>query len=202
MIIQNEEGEDVTVFTADELAAAKAEVESEYKPKLETLEGELGTAKTALAARANEFSQFRKLSDEQVTKLSEAERTIYENGLTLAKANEDRIALEKTIHDSTIDNGIKAKVGDNAALFEEVKRLWPLVTIDANTPEEIATKTLMVLGMISTQKPDLVATSNGFGGGSFQPPAAARKDGESFADTEEGKGLAASLGLVLETPKK
>lgn len=80
-------------------------------------------------------------------------------------------------------------------------KAWELVNVTATTPEEIELKVQMVLGMLSVSQPDLVATANGFSGG-FQPPAPARKEGESFADTDGGKALGAELGLTLEEPKK
>ncbi len=38
------------------------------------------------------------------------------------------------------------------------------------TPEQIEQKTMMILGAIGTTQPDLIATVNGFQGGTFVPP--------------------------------
>lgn len=192
------------VFTADEVTAreeaARTAVKGEYEPKLTDLTGKLTEAEKRAAERAGEFAEFRKLRDEDVAKLSEKDRIIYENQVRFDAAEKQRTADAETAQKSAVDNAIKAKAGDNAALIEKMTTMWDVIKVDAKTPEQIEAKMLMVLGAISTTTPDLVATVNGFGGGSFQPPST-KKDGDSFADTEGGKSLGAKLGLKLETPK-
>lgn len=203
--ITNDEGEEIEVFTAEEVqaqvTAASTAKEAELTPKITTLETELSGAKTALASRANEFAQFRKLSDEQVAQLTEKDRIIYENGLALADANEKRLIAEKATLEATIDGSIKAKAGDNKALADKMKEMWPIINVEAVTPEQIEAKTQMILGAISTTQPDLVATANGFMGGTFIPPITKTGESKAFGDTPEGKAGAAELGLVIEPPK-
>lgn len=204
-MIEGEDGAEIEVYTAEEVQAAKTEAatakDAEYAPRVKTLEDELTGAKTALGARANEFAQVRKLRDEDVAKLSEAERTIYENGLALAKSEEARVAAETTAQKNLVATAIKAKAGTNEKLEAEMTKAWDMVTVVANTLDEVELKAQMVLGMLSVSQPDLVATANGFSG-RFMPPTPAQKEGEDFSDTEAGKGLGAALGLTLETPKK
>ena len=81
--------------------------------------------------------------------------------------------------------------------------MWSIIGIDAVTPEQMDSKTKMILGAISQTEPDLLASVSGFSNGSFEPPVdknASKTDG-SFADTDKGKAIAADLGLTLE-PKK
>lgn len=205
MKIENEAGEEIEVYTAEEVTAretaAREAAVGEYKPKLDEVTGKLSEAEKRAAERAGEFKEFRKLREEDVAKLSEAERTIYENGLRLKEADDARVKDAADRQTAAVTAAIKAKAGDNAKLAEKMTELWPLFGIEANTPEQIEAKTMMVLGAISTTTPDLVASVNGFGGGSYAPPAPAVKEGESFADTDAGKAAAAELGLVLEAPK-
>lgn len=203
-MIEGEDGAQVEVYTADELAAARTEgasaKETELKPKMTELETELTGAKTALAARAGEFAQFRKLSEEQVAAMTEKDRIIYENSLALNKANEDRVAAEESAAKERIINVIKAKAGANEALKTKMEEMWPLIAVEAVTPEQIEAKAQMVLGAISTQTPNLVAGVAGFNG-SYSPPGDTGTSDKTFGETEAGKGLAERLGIQLE-PKK
>lgn len=207
MKITNDEGVEVEVFTADEVktqvTAAETAKENEYKPKLTAAEAETQRLDGLLKARGEEFKQFRKLSDEQVSKLSIAEKTIYDNGLLLQEERDKNAARDKESHDNLVLATIKGKVGTDEKLITKVKDMYALIGIEARTPEEIERKTAMVLGAISTTEPDLLAGVAGFSGGSFEPPKKkTQKEGESFADTDAGKAFGAELGLTLEVPKK
>lgn len=210
MKVQNDDGQEVEVYTADEVqaqtaiavATAVAAKETEFGAVKTELEGKLTDAEKRAQERAGEFAQFRKLSEEDKAKLTVAERTIYENGLALDEANKARVAGETAALTERVNGVIKSKAGDNVKLTEKMKEIWPLITIEATTPEQIEAKAQMVLGAISTTTPDLLASVAGFGGGSYQPPVVVAKEGETFADTSAGKGLANDLGLTLEPPKK
>lgn len=200
------EGNEIEVFTADEHKAALdvevGKVKGEYEPKVQNLTKELGSAKEALTARAGEFAQFRKLSDDQVKELTEKDRIIYENGLALqqerdknVKAETDRIALN-------VESAIKAKVGDDEKLAGKVKDMYALIGIEAKTPEEIEKKVLATLGALGQTEPDLVASVAGFSSGSYAPPVTKKEGEPSFADSEAGKRGADELGLKFPEAAK
>jgi hypothetical protein len=202
MQVPNNAGELIEVFTAEELNGKIAESvsakESEYAPKLSELEklnSELSDAKKALGDRASEFRQFRKLSDEAVSKLSLAEKTIYENGVILHEEREKRSDLEKKLYDGQVDSIIRTKVGSDEKLFTKMKEMWGVVNVEAQTPEQIEYKAKMILGAIGTTEPDLVASLGGFSGGHIPPVA--QKEEKGFADTDKGKALANELGLAI-----
>ena len=199
----DEEGKEVEAFLPDEVNAKVTEAvtakEAEFTPKIKTLEEELGGAKKALGERANQFAQLRKLTDEQVAKLSEAERVIYENGVALAKKDEERAEADKKAREATVDAVIRGKAGTDEKLFAKMKDMWGVIGIDAVTPEQMEQKTKMIMGAISQTEPDLLASVAGWSGGSFQPPVTKeKKEGESFATTEKGKTIADDLGLALD----
>lgn len=203
-MIEGENGEEVEVYTADEVqareAAAVAAKETEFGVERTELTGKLTEAEKRAAERAGEFAQFRKLSEEDKAKLSAAERTIYENTEALEAERAKRVEAETASQKNLVATAIKAKAGSNAKLEEEMTKAWELVTVEAITPEQVELKAQMVLGMLSVSSPDLVAQANGFNG-TFTPPAPQQKEGESFADTEAGKNLAKDLGLDLEAKK-
>lgn len=203
----NEAGEEIEVYTAAEVqereTAARTAAEGEWKPKVEDLTGKLTAAEQAAAQRAVEFGHFRKLSEDQVKKLSEQEAIIYNNQLKLEEANGRNETNQKTAHENAVATAIRAKIGTDESLFTKVKDMYALIGIEATTTEQIEKKVLATLGAIGQTEPNLLATVNGFSGGSYQPPKPTdKKDGESFADTDKGKGIAAILGLTLEKPKK
>lgn len=204
-IVDETSGEEIEVFTAAEVEAkateAAAAKEAEYKPQLTVLGEKLSDAEKRAAERAGEFAQFRKLSDEQVQKLGVAERTIYENGVAFEEERQKRVAAETTVVESTRDSVITVAANGNQDLAAKMKEMWPLITVEASTKEQMEAKAKMVLGALSTTVPDLVAQANAFPGGSFAPPVAAVKEGETFADTPAGKAAAAELGIIIEAPK-
>jgi hypothetical protein len=195
------DGNELDGFLADEvktqvdagIETAKGEfskIESDLKTENERING-------LLNSRKDEFSNFRKLNDDVVAKLGVAERTIYENGLALQKSSEDRINFEKKIYDSTVDTAIRAKSGSDEKLFTKMKDMWGVIGVNANTPEEIESKTRMIIGAISTTEPDLLASVSGFSGGSWKAPSKDDDKEKSFADSERGKAGAVELGLKL-----
>lgn len=195
MKIQHE-GEEIEVYTAAEAQAMVATKETEFGVKMTEKEQELADAKKALGERAGEFAQFRKLNDDTIAKLSVAEKTIYENGLALHEEREKNKVAEQGRVTAARDASLRAKAGTDDKLFDEMKKMWDVVQINATTPEEIENKTNMVLGALGMSQPDLVAAVQGFSGGSYTPPKV-NTDEPSFADSERGKKAAEELGLKL-----
>ncbi len=206
MKITGADGVEVEVYTAAEVTqretAAVQAKEKEFGAVKSDLEGKLTDAQKALNERAGEFKQFRKLSEDAVAKLSIAERTIYENGVLLQEERDKTVKSEKERKDLLVDAAIRAKTGNDQKLFDEVKKMWSVIGIEANTPEEMEKKALASLGALQGTSPDLAGKLGSFNGGSWTPPAV-KTDGEkTFADTERGAAGAKELGLTLETPKK
>lgn len=202
----NEAGEEIEVYTADEVqtreSAAATAKEAEYKPQIEKLNGELTDAQKRAAERAGEFAQFRELSKEQVAKLGEAERTIYENGVALENERKKNSTLETDRITREVNATIAKKVGNDAKVVEKVRSMYEMINLNAVTPEEIEIRVNAAIGAIGTTAPDIAAQINGFSGGSFAPPTVKKEGEQSYADTEQGKAAANALGLVLEAPKK
>ena len=197
---------EIEVFTTEEVAAARtaasAETEAKFKPQLEELGGKLTDAEKRAAERATEFGQLRKLSDEQVSKLSVAERTIYDNQIEIQKERDKNKEADKAAYDSNVAAAIRAKVGTDQKLFDKVKGMYDIVGLEDNTAGGIARRVTAALGALGSTEPDLLASAGFTVGGSFEPPKAKDKAQETFADTEKGKAGAAELGLITSAPKK
>lgn len=204
-ITDEDTGEEIEVYTAAEVQAEKdtaiAAKEAEFAPIKTKLETDLGEARTSLSARAGEFAQFRKLSDEQIKKLDEKDRIIYENGLALQQEREKSANTEKARIDGLVEATLRGKAGTDEKLFTKMKSMWDVIGIEATTPEAAEAKAKMIIGAIGATEPDLVASLGSFSGG-FQPPAAKKEEEKSYADSDQGKAAANELGLLTEPPKK
>lgn len=196
-------GEEVEVYTAAEVTeretAAKKAVTDEFTPKLTAAEAETKRLEGVLEVRSGEIRGIKKLSDDAVSKLTAAERVIYENGLELAKANEKNAEIAKASHESAVIAAIRTKTGTDQKLFDETKKMYEILGLDDGTPEGINARAAAALGALGGTQPDLLAAA-GFVGGNYAPPV--QKEGDkSFADSEAGKAGAAELGLMTEAPK-
>lgn len=200
-------GEEVEVFTADEVAAretaARAAVTGELTPKLTEAQKEVERVSGLLNARTAEFGQFRKLSDDQVAKLNVTELALYENQKLLAEANEKNTTATADAHKKAVEAAIRAKVGTNEDLFKKVSDMYTIVTLDDSTPEALARRVSAALGALGTTEPDLLAAAGFVPNSSFEPvkPANETAD-EGFGATPAGKAFADELGLIIEAPKK
>lgn len=193
-------GEPVDVYTAAErdadIAAAKKEVTDSFNPKLTEAEKEKTRLEELLAIRSGEIKGIRKLSDDAVSKLTAAERVIYENGIEIAEANKRADDSKKAAHESAIISTIRTKVGNDEKLYTEAKKMYDILGLTDNTPDEMNVRVDAAIGALGRTQPDLLAAA-GMGGGRFEPPV--REAGaKSYAETEQGKQGAAELGIQLE----
>lgn len=198
-------GEEVEVYTAAEkeaeVAAARAAVEGEYKPKLDDLSGKLTEAEKAAAQRAVEFGQFRKLSDDQVKQLNEKDAIIYANQLAFQAERERFAAADEAAYTNARDAIIKKQTAGDPKLFEEVKKMYELVNLTDDTPETMENRVKIAFGAVAQTQPDLLALAGFTGaGGSFEPPKVEKEGDTTFADTPAGKTIAKQLGL--DVPEK
>lgn len=192
----------IEVFTAEEVATKTAAVEATYKPQVTELTEKLTDAEKRAAERAGEFAQFRKLSDEQVAKLSVAERTIYENQVAMAAKDETIAAGNKKVYESAVDATIRAKVGNDPKVFDKAKAMYGLINLEDTTPEQMQARAAAAVGALMQTEPDLLASISVGASGSYEPPKPKTQGEGSYADTEAGKAAAAALGLTIEPPKK
>lgn len=197
------DGAQVEVYTAAEVTeretATRTAVEGEYKPKLTAAEAESKRLEGLLEVRAGEFGKVRQLNEDQVAKLTVADRTIYENQQALAAEQKKTADANKLAHESAVTAALRSKTGTDEKLFTEAKKMYEIIGLDDMTPEGISARAAAAVGALGGTQPDLLASA-GFVGGGYQPPQ--KNDGEKdFSDTERGKAVAAELGITLEAPK-
>ena len=195
MKILNDDGEEIEVFTATEVQTQISAKETEFNTEKATLNGRVTELSQALEDRAGQFKQVRKLSEESVSKLSMAERTIYENGLVLAEAIEGKKIAEEKIVTGQVDTAIRSLTGTDDKLFAEMKKMWGIVGIEATDVTSIDSKAKMIVGMLSVSQPDLIAGVQGFSGGGFIPAGERNVQNNSHVSTERLSQGAKELGL-------
>lgn len=195
------EGNEVEAFSQEELDAKLAEtktaLESEYKPKLESLQSDLDSTKIALSKLENKDFNFRKLeelNDEERKKLSAQEielmqrqESIEKQQQELAKQREDDQKKQKEDRETRL---FRKYIGNNKELGEKVKFHYDRLADKAETEEEIERK---LQDAIRLATPELKAdplTSAINSGGSY--PVDAQKELSSSQ-----KDLAKKLNLNI-----
>lgn len=198
--ITKDDGTEIEVYTAEEVQTQKDEAikakEEEFGKTKAEIEAERDEARKALGERNSEFKQFRKLSEDQVAKLSIAEKALYDNQLVMEDMRKAAEDTAKTSQELAVANAIKARAGGDEKLIKKLTDTYAVIGIQANTPEEINNKITMALGAIGTTEPDLLASLGGYNGVAL-PPNQKSTNEPSFAETERGKAGAAELGLKI-----
>lgn len=171
------DGQEIEVWTAEEVAAreaaAKESVSTELNTKLTEAEKEKARLEGLLSERAGEFKQFRKLTEEQEGKLSKSEREKYEIQKQLNEANESINSLKTEREQDRIDAVIRAQCGNDKALFDKTKDMYAKINLPASTPEEIAARVRAAFGAIAPSEPNVAAfLASTAGNGHYQPPQA------------------------------
>lgn len=206
MIIKNEEGEDVEVFTAEERDTyANTIVEQKVGETKTEYEKRIADREEYYKQQGNNAGQLRRLNEEALTKLSDTERALYDNQIKLEEEQRARTEMENQIIARQIDDEVKKKANGDASVEKKIRDNLQLVNIDARTPEQVVAKVNFAFGAVIQQSPDLLAmaASSGGGGSPFpsgnQPPAPEKKN---YADTPEGKAVADQFGFIIDKPKQ
>lgn len=146
-----------------------------------------------LEAKDMNFRRLEQMTEDEKAKLSAQEMEIIKRQEALE--SEQRDFRNRQI-DSYKNAAISAlPIGDDAEMREKITKNYDRIKDEAVTPEEIARKMYeaysMTIGTQNIANPLNVAM--GFSGG--QPPKSTSSKG--FADSDEGKALAASLGMSI-----
>lgn len=194
MTIQDAEGNDIEVFTADEVAAQAAARADAVTAELAAKHAdELKAKDDHLATKLDEFVKGKKSVEDKAT---EADTKIAE-ALRIANEANEKVNLSETKKNDAIKNfWITQTVGTDADLTEKLKNAYDLINMPITTENDIAERMKLAANMIGLTAPQPQNIS--FAGGVapvFQP--AADRQNEMDYDTFEKE-----LGLKLpEQPK-
>lgn len=190
----------------DELASLKAKSEADIKAK----DDELAKSKTRIAEledisrkQSNNFKKLKDMSEKEKELLTEKEREILERQEKLEedqkKFFESQEAEKKKNSESARDRFISLYAGSDPAKKEKILTQYNRFVDAEDNEEAIAKKvkdaaTLSGFATSGDNDPVLLAVNKSGSSG-------VRDEGTSFAETEDGKGLAKALGINIEAPK-
>lgn len=200
MEIDGENGEKITVYTVDEVAAreeaAKATISTELTAKLTEAQTEKERLEVLLKEKAGDFGRFRtKLTAEQEEKLSTSDREKYDIQMQLKEATEAIATLKGAAQQSKIDAVISAQCGGDENLIEKTKVMYGKIDLPVTTPEEIAARVRAAFGAIAPSEPNVASfLARSGGNGSYQPP---QPQNAADAPSDRTKKGAAELGLKI-----
>jgi len=217
-VIQNEDGEDVEVFTAEELEAQKQEAIDAFKEEnpdkseeMEKLQADLEAAqkeKEELQAqieedpeKAKNFSALRKQKQEAEQKAQELQSQIDERVKTQLdeKAGEiKKDVLEGVLKDHYNDT-LKSLVSDDEDLLKKVELNYKRLADEASTKEGV-TKKLMDAYRLSVEEPSTGALNTAVVSSGGAAVARASTSSKKFTPEEKefAKKLAQAGGMTLE----
>jgi len=193
---QDEEGNEIEAVSVEELAKAKEQAEEaikEREEKIETLEKQLEGEKD----KEKNFANLRKKKQESDSVIEQLSEKVDSLADMLNQRNEhDAQQAEKTR-----DSILSEIAGEDKDLQEAIKLQYnkfegsPISA--AEIRERMEDSLAIVRRKTNTQGANPVAAAaSASGNPSFTP----KKDGESFADSSDGKMLGDSLGMTLENP--
>lgn len=188
MIIQNDEGEDIEVFTPDEVAAkaaehaeaaveaAKAELEAKYQAQSEA-------DKKHYTEKMSEFVKGKKVVE---TKEDDLNAKFEEIKKIAEEANNKVTQAEVTKNETIKSFYISQTVGADEELTKKLKDAYEMINFPVSTEADIATRVELAGNMIGIKT---IAQPNiSFSGGvapNFKPSSEAQRDAEYHAWRKE-----------------
>ena len=200
--ITNENGEEIEVFTNEELESQKQAALEEYKTsnpdktsEIEALQVELAETKEKLEGLSNKDLNFAALRD----KVKEKERQI--DGLT--KSIDEKIGVAKKeilegVMKDHYNDTINRLVGDDKELLAKVELQYKRLADSASTKEEV-TRKLSDAFVLATGSSKESFNSGAFSSGEIgKIKVGSNKNKLSDEEKEFAKKMAGSVGMKLE----
>lgn len=168
MIIQNDAGEDIEVFSAEEVAQQVAqEAELKAKEVEEKYQAELKAKDEHYAEKLDQFVKAKKgietKDDALEAKLAEIKKIAEEANLKVTLAEADKVETIKNFY-------LNQTVGGNEELSTKMKQAYDMLNMPATNEAEIALRVQMAANMIGVSS--ISAPNMTFSGGmapTFKP---------------------------------
>ena len=194
-IIINEQGEEVEVFTSQELEAQKASVLEDKAKELEALQAELKTTNEKLGKFESKDLNFAKLREQKEEAESRVEKIRQDMEASLEKTKKEILeGVSKDFYNETL-GGFS---GDDEELKKKIEFEYNRLNDPVNSKADILKK-LSDAHALATRVEDAGAFNASVvsSGGASRPKF---KQSGSFTDDEKafGKKLGAAAGLKIE----
>jgi hypothetical protein len=195
----NEEGEELELFSQEELDAKIAEIETKKNEEVEEAKKHLAEKTDEFVRAKNGFKQFSQLTEEEKQKMSA------ENQAVLQQIEELKVN-QTNEREATKEAMFKAVSGGDEAVLAKIKEKYSMVNMPESTTEEINARINAVSGWafnelgIIERKPMRIETTI-MGSGSV--PRSKDENDKRFSETEKGKQMEKNVfGNVLPTDNK
>ena len=195
----NEEGEELELFSQEELDAKIAEIETKKNEEVEEAKKHLAEKTDEFVRAKNGFKQFSQFTEEEKQKMSA------ENQAVLQQIEELKVN-QTNEREATKEAMFKAVSGGDEAVLAKIKEKYSMVNMPESTTEEINARINAVSGWafnelgIIERKPMRIETTI-MGSGSV--PRSKDENDKRFSETEKGKQMEKNVfGNVLPTDNK
>jgi hypothetical protein len=197
MKIENDEGKEIEVFTAEEVAAReKAAGEAVGKTEGEknaALQAELEKARRVLSEKTDNFKKLHEMTEEEKSKMSAAQiesAKRMEAAETRASALEEEIKKDKTTRsDKAREKALARYSGTDEKVKEKLVENYKLINLPEGDEDEINRKVEAAWNMMGVGKPKVNPLNQ-----SWQGDAPNKGSSENFAESERGKAALKNMG--------
>lgn len=193
-----------TVQTANKEVVTLKESNTKLGEDIKKKDGVIDQKNRDLIGARKQYTEMSKRTKEELDAMTDAERESLERAEKLEKDAQEREKKDEEFRQGQIKSQrsqiFKSITGKRADLIPKLEENFNrIVGADkAATKEEIEKFANDAYNMLGTIKVDPIRSATNDGGG--EP---GNEGGEkTFADTDEGKGLAKVLGIPVEEPKK
>ena len=187
MLIENEKGEEITVFTAEEKAAAEAAIKAEYEAKLVDKDNHL-------KSKLDEFSKGKTASElkdaERDAAVAEAKKIAEEAKASVTNSEEKRQNTLKEV-------AMKKYVGNNPELKAKFDESWSLINLEIKDDSDVTRKAELVANMLGYNNQSNLGSMSM--GGGYAPAVSSVEKEKSDADHQ--KFMDALPGMDSFIPK-
>ncbi len=173
MIIQNDQGEDIEVFSAEEVAQ---QAELKAKEVEEKYQAELKAKDEHYAEKLDQFVKAKKgietKDDALEAKLEEIKKIAEEANMKVTQAEASKVETIKNFY-------LNQTVGGNEELNTKLKEAYDMINMPATNDAEIALRVQMAANMIGVSS--VAAPNISFSGGmapTFKPADSAKADAD------------------------
>lgn len=179
-IIIDDEGNEIEVFTAEELESQKAEIEERYKKELADKEAHV---QEKLSQLKNKEGGIEAVESEAIKKAEEAK--------ALAESLQSKIAETEKSKQETIKNFYIAQItGGDKDLTEKLTKAYDMINLEINSDGDIANRITMASNLAGIKTIEIPTSPFPMGG--VAPQFNTQKDNadsQSYEDFKQQFGL-------------
>ncbi len=196
----NNEGQEIEVFTAEELAAKAAEVETTKNAELATANAEVERLKKVSAEKTENFKKLNEMTEAEKAAMSAKQ---IEDLKRIEAAESKAQALEDKINNDTksrvekdIETALAKYHGGDEKLKEQLKKNFDLINLQGTDTETIQERAKLAADMEKGKLGRINPLHSGFGGSA--PKSADKNKTDEFLNSEKAKAALKAMGEKVD----